>query len=72
MPISLYLKTGQFSDLFRKAVKNICVLYHSHFFAEFGDEPLARGEILLFESIDWKCSPAKGINETSKCGKYFL
>ena len=30
---SVYIvKTGQFSDLFRKPVKNICVLYPSHFF----------------------------------------
>ena len=30
---SVYLvKTGQFSDLFRKPVKNICVFYPSHFF----------------------------------------
>ena len=30
---SVYIvKTGQFSDLFRKPVKNICVSYPSHFF----------------------------------------
>ena len=40
------------------------------FFAEFGDDPRARGEILLFESIDWKRSPTKGTDKTSKCGKY--